>query len=161
MEGRARAPTSASMTREEFFQFPAIMSYFPLTFTSGQQKWTEFSLCCNDCKKVIPTDRTRGEVAKVYEGGYRTVRVAYEVTARGLCPDCNRLTFARYTLHSDMTLTGYHPETGEMSTWKARKRTTWNRILDWFRGEHALPIFHFSADRDPAVPPLDNSSKRD
>ena len=121
------------MTRDEFFQFPAIMSYFPLTFTSGQQKWTEFSLRCNDCHRFIPSDMTRGEVAKVFEDGYRTVKVAYEVSAHGLCPACDTLTSAQYTLHSDMTLTGYHPETGEMSTWKARKLTMWGRILEWFR----------------------------
>jgi hypothetical protein len=120
------------MTLEEFYELPTIMSYFPLTFVSGRQKWTNFEISCNECKKPIPQDKTRGEVAKLFGEGYRSVKVDYEVVAHGLCPYCDKLTTARYTLHEDMTLTGHHPKTREMSRWGMRKLTWWEKLLEWF-----------------------------
>jgi len=119
------------MNRDEFFELPVIMSYFPLTFVSGRQQWTNFEIHCNDCKKLIPRDRTRGEVAKVFGEGYRTVKIDYEVVAHGLCPACDKLTTAKYTLHEDMTLTGHHPKTGELSRLGMRRLTLWERARDW------------------------------
>jgi hypothetical protein len=120
------------MTLDEFHELPTIMSYFPLTFVSGRQRWTNFELNCSDCDRVIPHDATRGEVSKLFGGGYRSVKVDYEVVAYGLCPACDKLTTARYTLHEDMTLTGHHPKTGEAARWKMRKLTWWEKLLEWF-----------------------------
>jgi hypothetical protein len=120
------------MTLDEFYELPTIMSYFPLTFVSGRQRWTNFEINCADCDKTIPHDKTRGEVAKIFGEGYRSVKVDYEVVAHGLCPVCDKMTTARYTLHQDMTLTGHHPKTGEMSRWSMRKFTWWEKLLEWF-----------------------------
>ncbi len=121
------------MTLDEFYEMPTIMSCFPLTFVSGRQRWTNFAINCADCDRPIPQDKTRGEVSKVFGEGYRSVKVDYEVVAFGLCPTCDKLTKARYTLHEDMTLTGHHPKTGEMSRWKMRKLTLLERFLEWLR----------------------------
>lgn len=121
------------MTLDEFHALPVVMTFFPLTFGSGKQKWTQFQVHCNDCDRVIPKDQTRGTVELAPWGNYRLMSTRYEVIAHGLCPGCNRLTTAHYILHEDMTLTGIHPKTGEMARWGMRKLTWWEKVVDWFK----------------------------
>lgn len=122
------------MTVDEFHALPTVMSYFPLTFVVGKQQWTSFAVHCNDCNRLIPEDSTRGHVSKAYNGGYRSVKVDYEVVAHGLCPTCERMTTAEYTLHDDMTFTGRNPLTGEETTWEMRADpqetpSRWKRLV--------------------------------
>lgn len=121
------------MTLDEFNELPVIMSFFPLTFETGRQRWTNLEVKCNDCDQTVPTDRTRGYVDReVVCDGYRLVKeTRYSVTAHALCPSCNRLTTATYLLHEDMTLTGIHPKTGAESRWGMRRLTWWERLVDW------------------------------
>lgn len=125
------------MTRDEFEALPRIWSFFPLTFNTGRQRWTEFRVQCAECKKMIPDDATRGSVDRTMTGdSYRTVQsTSYQVVAHALCPKCNKLTTATYVLHEDMTCTGIDSETGEYSRWKMRKKTRWEKFVDWWRGE--------------------------
>lgn len=125
------------MTLDEFNALPVVMSFFPLTFTTGRQRWTNFEVNCNDCKRPVPSEQTRGHVEReVITDGYRIIQsTCYNLTAHALCPHCERLTTAHYILHEDMTLTGFHPKTGEMSRWGMRKLTWWEKLRDWFKGE--------------------------
>lgn len=118
------------MTLDEFNQLPVVMSFFPLTFESGRQKWMKFEVQCNDCDRTVPRERTRGLVDKhVITAGYRSVTsTSCQVIAHALCPDCEKLTTACYVLHEDMTLTGLHPETGQASRWNMRKLTAWGTL---------------------------------
>lgn len=99
------------MTLDEFNALPVIMSFFPLTFITGNQRWTKFSVACNNCRSHVPTELTRGHVDQEVLGDYRINTVDYRVTAHALCPACNKLTTALYTLHEDMTISEHHSRT--------------------------------------------------
>lgn len=118
------------MTLDEFEALPVVMTFFPLTFGSGKQKWTQFRVQCNDCNREIPEERTRGSV-ELAGWSYRMASTRYEVMAHALCPGCNRLTTAHYILHEDMTLTGIHPKTGALAHWGMRRLTWWEKFRDW------------------------------
>lgn len=121
------------MTLEEFESLPIIMSFFPLTFSTGNQRWTTFSVCCNNCKKEVPEELTRGSVDKEVSGDYRTNTVDYQVVAHALCPACNKLTTAIYKLHEDMTISEFHQKSGTESRWSMRKVIFWDKICDKFK----------------------------
>lgn len=121
------------MTLDEFQSLPVIMSFFPLTFTTGRQRWTNFAVNCNDCGQPVPSEQTRGHVDReVVLDGFRLIKsTCYNVVAHALCPHCDRMTTACYILHEDMTLTGLHPKTGEASRWKMRRLSLLERFIDW------------------------------
>lgn len=122
------------MTLDEFNALPVIMSFFPLTFESGIQKWTNFVVKCESCDHPVSTTLTRGHVDKQIQSNYRTISSTnYEITAYALCPTCNKLTTARYILHEDMTLSGIHNKTGQPTRWHMRKFTVWERFSDWLK----------------------------
>lgn len=115
------------MTLGEFKAMALIASFFPLQVAS-QSKWTEFHVLCNDCSHQIPDDCTRGDVTPAFrQGGYRDASsLSYRVIAHGLCPRCDVLTTADYTLHSDMTCTTVNSKTGvERRFLPERRRLTW------------------------------------
>lgn len=117
------------MTLGEFQAMALIASFFPLTFVDKTKEWTEFRVLCLDCDVQIPLDRTRGDVTPAFQQrGYRDVSsLSYHVVAHGLCPDCNVLTTADYTLHSDMTCTAVDRKTGSQLRWRAhRPRPAWH-----------------------------------
>lgn len=120
------------MTLDEFNKLPLIMSFFPLTFETGRQKWTTFVVTCNDCKRSIPEDQTRGYAYREITGdSYRVISsTSYQLVAHALCPECNRLTTACYVLREDMTLSGIDNVTGKVSNWKMRRLTAWERFTD-------------------------------
>jgi hypothetical protein len=125
------------MTLDEFEAMPVIMDSFPLTFKTGRQKWTNFEVSCNECKRPVAHDRTRGTVEREtlfgdpYRGGKSFTQ--YHVVAHALCPVCDKLTTATYVLHEDMTLTGVHPKTGEKARWGMRKLTLWEKFVSWYK----------------------------
>ena len=126
------------MTLDEFEAMPTIMSYFPLTFASGNQKWTAFEVACNECNRNVPHDCTRGYVERQVTGTFRAVQsTSYEVIAHALCPMCNKLTTATYVLHEDMTFEGIHAKSGKRRRGKLERSpeefTLRERVLGWLR----------------------------
>jgi len=135
------------MTLDEFKAMPIIMSFFPLTFESGIQKWTVFEVRCNSCNRLIAPEQTRGFVDRQVQSNYRTIQtMSYQITAHALCPKCNKLTTANYILHEDMTLEIDVNKTGEEKRWRMRKLTTWQRFTNWLKSfkkrEHEQNAYH-------------------
>lgn len=118
------------MTYEEFYEMPVLSTLFPLKFGYNQVEWTELTLFCNDCKKKVDSNSTRGTVTKVFSSGYRTVKVDYELYIYGLCTECDVMTRAVYTLHDDLTLSGVDPKTGKINRWKLNsQKNWWNKLF--------------------------------
>lgn len=127
------------MTFDEFEAMPIIMDSFPLTFSSGQQKFTNCVIRCNDCNRPVAYGMTRGSVEKeiTYSNSYRDGRnfTHYRVIAYALCEFCNKVTTAICLLHEDMTITDIHPKTKEEKRMKMRKLTRWEKFVKWYKNE--------------------------
>ncbi len=125
------------MTHDEFYAMPKISTYFPLTFETGKQKWTNFVVQCGRCEKDVDDEDTRGFAVPLFtaSSAYRSMPTltAWHVVAQALCPRCELLTTADYVLRADMTLTGRTPDGSKETTWGMRKLTFWERIIDWCR----------------------------
>lgn len=126
------------MTLGEFNALPSIMSSFPLTFDTGRQRWTHFSVSCNDCKRPVQNELTRGRVdLETVTDGYRFVRSThYSVVAHALCQACNSITTACCILRDDMTATSINPKTGMVHI-EMRQLTMIELFLDWCKS-----LFH-------------------
>lgn len=121
------------MTLDEFEQLPLLTTLFPITFMTGRQKFTHFTLHCNDCGKPIADDQTRGTIGPVVEG-YRSIVTKYELDVYGICGVCNSLTRAFYIACDDMTVAEVDRSTGELRhRWRLRKATFFERIWDFFK----------------------------
>ncbi len=123
------------MTKDEFYAMPKISSYFPLTFETSTNKWTQFVVECAECKKDIGDEDTHGYVFPILkvDNPYRgyPILAEYHVIAQALCQLCEKLTTADYTLRQNMTLTGRDGKGNEL-TWNTRKLTLWEKIKDRF-----------------------------
>ena len=123
------------VTLEEFEALPAIMASFPLTFKSGRQRWTNFEVCCNACKRPVERNRTRGAVecettfADPYRGGKSFTE--YHIVAHALCPVCDKLTTAIYSLDENMVCSEI--KNGVRYTFKMRKLTLWEKLMKFVR----------------------------